>query len=480
MSISPSIQRSRPEADPRRWPALAVVLLAVFMDLVDITIVVVSAPTIQADLGASLAQIQWVMAAYSLALGLLLITGGRLGDIVGRKRVFLAGVALFTLASAACGLAPTVEILIVARTVQGAAAAMMVPQVLSTIQVGFPPAERPKAFGLYGAVNGIAAAAAPIVGGLLVGNNVFGLEWRSIFWINVPIGLVALLGAATLLRESRSEHRSRLDVAGVFLVTVALLALLLPLIQGEEWGWPWWGWAAMVGAGVVLVAFGRHQARRERGGSALVPVSLFRQRSFLAGLLAALVMFSSIAAFFLVLTVQLQGGHGFSPLRTGLTFLAWPVGLGVTANIAVRGAERAGRTLITVGAVLLAVAMLVVMATIRFTGPDLTTWHLVPGLLLGGAGFGLVAPILVDMVLAAVPVDAAGAASGVVNTTIQVSTAAGIAIIGALFAAALGDGGQFDHAAQRALWYPVAAFTVGALLSRALPARARPEAGTHA
>jgi MFS family permease len=206
MAVTEKPSAAAPEsaADPHRWSALAVVLLAVFMDLVDITIVVVSAPTIQADLGASYSQIQWVMAAYSLALGLLLVTGGRLGDIVGRKAIFLVGVGLFTLASAACGLAPNIEALIVARTVQGAAAAMMVPQVLSTIQASFPAAERPKAFGVYGGINGIAAAAAPIVGGLLVGNNVFGLEWRSIFWINIPIGLIALTGAGLLMRESRS------------------------------------------------------------------------------------------------------------------------------------------------------------------------------------------------------------------------------------------------------------------------------------
>src|SRR5690606_18522010 len=218
----------------RRWAALVVALLAVFMDLVDITIVLIAAPAIQADLQTSYSAIQWVLATYALALGLGLITGGRLGDIVGRKRMFLTGIAGFTVASALAAMAPSVGVLIASRVMQGAAAAMMVPQVLAMIQVNFSPAERPKAFGLYGAVNGLAAAAAPIVGGLLVGNNLFGLEWRSVFWVNVPIGLFALVAGAMWMQESRSVDRPRLDLTGVFVITTGLLLLLYSLIQGAD------------------------------------------------------------------------------------------------------------------------------------------------------------------------------------------------------------------------------------------------------
>ncbi|MPZ29070.1 MAG: MFS transporter [Micromonosporaceae bacterium] len=458
--------------DPRRWAALAVALLAVFMDLVDITIVLIAAPAIQADLGTGYASIQWVIAAYSLALGLGLITGGRLGDILGRRRMFLAGVAGFTLASAACALAPGVGTLIAARVLQGAAAAMMVPQVLAMVQVSFPARERAKAFGLYGAVTGLAAAAAPIVGGLLVGNDVLGLQWRSVFWVNVPIGVLAVVAGAVWMRESRAADRPRLDVPGVVLATVGLLLLLYPLIQGAELGWPGWVWLMLAASVLALAGFARHQARRGRTGDALVPLSLFGSRSFVAGLLAVLVMFSALGSFFMVLTITLQTGHGFSALTVGLIFMAWPVGLAATAGAAVRLAPRIGRRLVSIGALLLTAAMLALITTISRSGGDLGAWHLVPALLVGGVGFGLVAPILVDMVLATVPASAAGAASGVTNTIVQVAGAAGVAVVGALFTTFLDRTGDFDLAAQRALWYAVGAFALGFVLSRALPARA--------
>ncbi|MEO3892329.1 MFS transporter [Nonomuraea sp. B5E05] len=459
---------------PRRWAALAVALLAVFMDLVDITIVVVAAPAIQSDLQASTAALQWIMAAYALGLGLLLITGGRLGDIFGRKRMFLIGVAGFTTASAACGLALSIEVLIAARAVQGAAAAMMVPQVLAAIQVMFPRVERPKALGLYGAVNGLAAAAAPIVGGLLVGNDVFGLAWRSVFWVNVPIGLAALVGAAVLMRESRSPRPPRLDLPGVALVAAGLLLVLYPLIQGAELGWPGWTWPMMAAAVPVFAVFTRLQARRESlKGQPLVPVSLFRQRSFVAGLAVAFAMFSSITALFLVLTLHLQQGHGLSALEVGLTFLAWPLGLAATSGLAVRLAATAGRRLVAFGASALTASMVALIGTIAVAGDGVNGWHLVPGLLLGGIGFGLVAPILVDIVLSAVPHQDAGAASGVVNTVIQVAGAAGVAVVGALFTTTLTGGRDIDTATQWSLCYAVVAFALGLALTRALPSRPR-------
>ncbi|TNY37978.1 MFS transporter [Thermomonospora catenispora] len=456
-------------ADPRRWAALAIVLLGVFMDLVDITIVLVAAPAIQTDLGAGHSSIQWVVAAYALGLGLLLITGGRLGDLFGRKRMFLTGVAGFTAASMACGLAQGIGMLIAARAVQGAAAAMMVPQALATIQVAFSVEERPKAFGIYGAVNGVAAAAAPIIGGLLVGDDP--TAWRWVFWVNVPIGVIAFIGAAALMRESRAERRPRLDVLGVLIVTLGLLLALYPLVQGSELGWPWWGWAMMAGSLPVLAVFAYTQARRERaGGMPLVPTSLFRLRSFVAGLVIIVAVFSSISALFLVLTWQLQQGHHFTALRTGLTFLAWPVGLAATSGMAVQHAAKAGRRLVAIGTVLLVLSMSTLVATIGLAD-DLTSWHLVPGLLLGGIGFGMVAPILVHIGLSGVPEENAGAASGVANTVVQVSGAAGIAVVGSLFTTFLDHG--TDRAAQLSLGFVAVAFLVGLVLCRALPKTAR-------
>ena len=289
-----------------------------------------------------------MVAAYALALGLVLVTGGRLGDILGRKRLFIAGVALFTAASAACALAPSIA----ARAVQG-------------------------------------AAAAPILGGLLVGSDVLGLGWRSVFWINVPVGLFALVAGASLVRESRSERRPRLDLPGVAVCSIGLLLLLYPLIQGGEHSWPAWTFLMMAASLPVLAAFGWYQARRERGGFPLVPVSLFRLPSFLSGLLVTVVAFSTVSAIFLVLTVQLQTGHGFSALKVGLTFMAWPIGLAITSGVAVRLAPRLGRRLVSAGTLLLAAAMAVTIATLRLGGADLAVWHLLPGLALGGLGFGL-------------------------------------------------------------------------------------------
>lgn len=478
MSTTPAAPETSAPPNPRRWSALAVVLLAVFMDLIDITIVVVAAPAIGDDLDASYSEIQWVMAAYALSLGLLLITGGRLGDILGRKRLFLTGVALFTAASAACGLAPTIEFLIAARVIQGAAAAMMIPQVLATIQVDFPREERPKAFGFYGAVNGIAAAAAPILGGLLVGHNTFGLEWRTVFWINVPIGVIALIGGTMLMRESREYRRPELDWTGVALISGTLLLLLYPLIQGAAHGWPWWTWAMMAGSGLGAVVVTVHQTSRQRAGHLpLLPIGLFVHRSFLFGLATAFVMFSSIAALFLVLTFQLQAGHGFSALRVGLTFMAWPIGLFLSAGAAASLVGKLGRRLVAIGAAVLVAAMAALSIGIGIADGDLGTWHLVPGLALGGIGFGLVAPVVVDFVLSSVPESDAGGASGAVNTIVQIAGAVGIASVGAIFQTAMDSGAGFDTAAQRALIYPTAAFALGMLLTRGLPAKIRTEHG---
>ena len=469
----PEDARTAAALDRRRWRGLVVMLLAAFMDIVDTTVVLIAAPTIRSDLGASYADIQWVVAAYALALGLVLVTGGRLGDILGRKRLFLSGVAVFTAASAACALAPSIGVLIAARAVQGAAAGLMIPQILATVQVSFPPAERPKAYGAYGAMNGLGAAAAPIIGGLLVGNDVLGLAWRSVFWINVPVGLVALVAGAVLVAESRSARRPRLDLPGVVIVSVGLLLLLYPLIQGGELDWPGWSFAMMAAAVPVLAAFAWYQARRERRGFPLVPMSLFRLRTFVSGLGVTVVAFSTISAIFLVLTLQLQAGHGFSALEVGLTFMAWPIGLAATSTLAVRLAPSLGRRLISAGTLTLAAAMVVTIAMIHRGGAGLGAWHLVPGLALGGLGFGLVAPIAVDIVLSAVPEADAGAASGVTNTAIYVGIAAGVAVIGAVFTTLLERGRGIDAAASTALWYPAAAFALAFAFSFALPARAR-------
>jgi MFS family permease len=229
-----------PAFSPKRWPALLVALAAVFMDLVDLTVVLVALPSIERTLGAGEAALQWTVAGYSLTFALLLITGGRLGDIVGRKRVFVTGLAGFTLASLLAGVAPSAGMLVAARVLQGGMAALMVPQVLSFIQVEFPASERPRAFAVLGMTFALGGVSGPLLGGLLLQADLFGWGWRTIFLINLPIGITALAGATWLLRESKSDHAPRLDPGGTALVTIGLLALLYPLVQGHELNWPAW------------------------------------------------------------------------------------------------------------------------------------------------------------------------------------------------------------------------------------------------
>ncbi|HEY5986103.1 MAG TPA: MFS transporter, partial [Streptosporangiaceae bacterium] len=254
-AATPAGQPSQQDADPRRWVALAVVLIAGFMQLVDISIVNVAIPSIQRDLDTTYAQIQWVLAGYQLAFAVTLITGGRLGDIFGRKRLFMLGMAGFTLASALCGLAQSPGMLIGSRVFQGLMGAVMFPQTLSVIQVTFPPRERGTAFGMFGATIGLATITGPLVGGLLINGDLLGLEWRPIFLVNVPIGVIALAAAARLLHESRAPDAIRTDLVGVGIVSAGLLLLVYPLVQGRDLDWPPWTFISMAAAVPVLAGF---------------------------------------------------------------------------------------------------------------------------------------------------------------------------------------------------------------------------------
>ena len=458
--------------DPRRWLALSVLLLAAVMDLIDISIINIALPTIRDDLDASAAALEWTIAGYTLAFALGLITGGRLGDVYGRRRMFLFGVAGFTAASLLCGLAWSAEVLIAARVAQGAMAALMMPQILSTIQATFPPEERPKAYGMYGAFVGIAAVSGPLLGGLLIEADVFGLGWRPIFLINIPVGLLTLAAAWALVPESRDEHPPRLDLTGVGLVSAALLLLLYPLVQGHQLGWPTWTFALMAASLPTLALFAAQQARRaRRGGSPLVPLSLFRERAFAGGVLAALTFFSGVVSFFLVLTLTLQLGLGFSPLHTALTFVPWSLALAAAAGISVQLAPRLGRRLTTAGALLMAVAMAGALVTVDRLGEELSSWWLVPSLALGGIAMGMVAPTLVDVTLSGIPKRDAGSASGVLNTALQLGGAIGVALVGVIYFHAVPSDG-FVEALRDSLWFEVGVYVLSALAMLLLPKQA--------
>lgn len=458
---------------------IAVILIATFMDLVDVTIVAVAAPNIQASLGASPAQLQWIIAVYALSLGAALITGGRLGDSYGRRRTFLVGLAAFVLASAACALAPTVGVLIGSRVIQGLAAGVMVPQVFGIIRSSLEPRQMGAALGAYGGVQGLASIAGPLLGGLLVTANLFGLEWRSIFWVNVPIGLVVLLIGLKVLPESSQPTAATLDLRGATLLAGSLLLLLLPIVQGQTWGWPIWGWGILAAglAGLVLfVIFERRLAAR--GGQPVLDPGLLTNRAFTGGLLASLAFFGGVASFFLLLSIYLQDGTGRTALTTGLITLPYALGSMITSGAGVKLAARHGRSLLITGSLTIAASHAAMWLVI--TGIDQPVWWQLGGpLLLGGLGLGLAAPPLVNVVLSAVPGRQAGSAGGVLSTVNQIGGSVGVAALGTLFFTQIASSNTrepasaFGGALADVLPWQVGIYLVAAALMFLLPAVAQ-------
>ena len=439
--LTPTTQTDASAApDPRRWLTLGILLLATFMNLLDISIVNIAIPSIQANLHASYADVQWALAGYTLAYAVVLITGGRLGDAYGRKRLFLIGVTGFTIMSALCGAAQTPSTLIACRVVQGAMGAIMIPQVLAVIQVIFPPRERIKALAGFGVTAGLGTVSGPLLGGLLTQHNLLGLHWRPIFLINVPIGIIAVIVSAVLVRESRAPRPPRLDPGGVVLVTAALLLLLYPLVQGRQLGWPTWTFVAMAASVPVFALFVWYERiKTRRDGSPLVELSLFRLRSFRIGIGIAVTFFLGVTSFALILTLFLQIGLGFTPLHAGLTFLPFSGGVLVASGAAARLAPRFGRGVTMTGALVMAAGMAGLIATVSRYGPAVTTWDMVPALVVAGLGMGTVLAPLADILLAGVDRQHAGSASGLFNTSLQVGASVGVAVIGVIFFGLLGS-----------------------------------------
>ncbi|MFJ5688123.1 MFS transporter [Streptomyces sp. NPDC093099] len=463
---------------PHRWIALVVVTLASFLDNLDANAVTVVLPTIQRDLGAGFTAAQWTLAGYALAYALFLITGGRLGDIYGRKRLFMSGVAGFTVASIVCGTAMVPEVLVAGRFAQGFMAALMVPQAVSVIVTMFHRDEWARAFAVLGAALSLGSVGGPLFGGMLTELDILGLGWRAIFLINVPLGLLALVLAARSMPESRSDEALRLDIVGVVLLTTASLGILYPLIQGREQGWPGWMFVLMGAAAVVLVLFAAQQRRRHRrDGSALIPPTLFKHRSTVVGLTVTLLVFSGVASFFLVLTYHLQTGLGWSIVKTALVTAAWPVGITATFQIAWKFGTGRGRLCVRVGSLLMACGALWTLLAVWSAGSGELSWLQLAGAeLVMGCGMGLTTPVLTAVVLGDVPPQDAGAGSGVLNAAIQFSTAAGVAILGALYFAGVEGGagasagtGHFSSVTSSVLWCNVGVFVLTTVLSSFLP-----------
>jgi EmrB/QacA subfamily drug resistance transporter len=454
---------------PRRWLAAIVLIVGALMDMIDVTIVNVALPSIQRDLHASATQLEWVVSGYMLAFAATLIIAGNLGDKFGRKRLFLSGAALFGLASLAAGLSGSGAELIAARIVQGAAAAAMAPQVLATFRVIFGRAERGKAFGVYGAMLGFASAIGLVLGGLLTGANLFGWEWRSVFYVNVPVAVAALIAGARLVPETKNPGARRPFVAGAVLLAGSLVAIVYPLLEGRQLGWPAWVWPLMAAGVAGLVVLGVIEARRTSTTVApLLRAGLFRVPAFAAGMGVQLAFFAGMQGFFIAFALWLQAGEHFSPLKAGLTAVAFSVGSFIAAPVAVPLAQKAGRRILAGGAVLMVAGIGGVALAAPHVGLNGSPWPIVPGLVVAGAGLALLIIPLVNVVLAAVPAEVAGGASGLFSTAQQLGGALGVALLGSVFFGYL-NGHSFEAALVHTAPYAMGAFALCGVLALLLP-----------
>jgi EmrB/QacA subfamily drug resistance transporter len=444
---------------------MPLLMAGVFLIVLDFFVINVALPALQASLHAGADAVEWVVAGYGLAFAALIITAGRLADQLGRRRMLILGLAGFTVASAACGLAPSMGALVAFRVLQGASAAAISPAVLAILGVTYQGADRARALAIYGMVMGLAAVSGQVVGGALVDADVAGLGWRAVFLVNLPVGAAALALAPRLVEESRAAQPRALDPAGMVLVTGALAAVLLPLIEGRADGWPLWTWLSLAAGCVLLVIFAAQQRRlARRGGAPLLDPELFATRAFAAGLAAQLVFWCTQASGYLFLALYLQRGRGLDPLQAGLVFTFLAAGYLATSVRAPALTLRHGRSLIAVGAGGLAAGYLLLLVAVARSG---SVGALVPGLLVVGAGQGLCITPLTTTVLAHATPQRAGAVSGALSTMQQAGNALGVAVTGVIFFGAL-DGG-YAHAFAVALGELAALLVVVAALTRLLP-----------
>ncbi|WP_223260457.1 MFS transporter [Paenibacillus ihbetae] len=467
--------------------ALVVVLVAVFMELLDATIVSVAAPSIAVSLGASEAELQWTVAGYTLALAAGLITGGRIGDQFGRRRAFLIGLMGFTLASLLCALATSPAFLIAARVAQGLTGSLMIPQVFGIIRTAFTPSQRAKAFGAYGAVLGLASLAGPLLGGILVNADLLGLGWRTIFGVNVPVGIVGLILGFRYIPESRGAGSMKLDLGGAVLISFAMILILLPIVQGREWGWPWWGFVMLALSIPLIALFFMRESRLAAGGDQpILDPALLRIRAFTSGLSASLLFFGGIGSFFFLFALYLQFGTGRDALETGMAILPYAIGSIITSGIGVQFANRAGRAMLVFGSLLLAISQGILLLNVR-DGVDPSYWALALPMFIGGLGIGFTAPILVNVIIAGVPGKDAGSAGAVLTTMGQIGNSIGIAILGVLFFSRLNSSFTVEEnqliaygdALTFILPWLIACYVIAAALMLLLPAKAASEELHH-
>ncbi len=453
---------------------MGLVLAAECMDLLDGTIVNVAAPTIRHDLHSSASALEWIIGGYALAFAVGLITGGRLGDIYGRRRLFVIGAVGFVAASVACAFAVSSDMLIACRMAQGLSAALLIPQGLGIVRDVFAPGEQGPAFAVFGPVIGLSAVLGPIIGGALIAADAFGSGWRLIFFVNLPLGLIAAIGAARVMPESHAPRPPRLDLVGTVLCGLGMGLLVYPLIQGREAGWPLWTYLMIAGSVVAFLALAVWSRRvRRAGGDPLVEASIFSHRAYTAGIAGIVVFFAGMIGMLLVLTLFLQFGERFSAIHAGVTLAPFAFGTALGATLAgTMLIPRLGRTVLQIGAVLMAAGYWWVHQVIAAHGLHTGSPMLIAPQLLVGSGIGMLVAPLFDFILASVTDHEVGSASGVLNAFQQLAGAVGVAAIGTIFFSTLTRHG-FVTAINRCIEWELATVPLLIVATLMLPRRAR-------
>lgn len=474
MSASSTPLDSAPEVlHPWRWAAMVVLVLGFMLDLLNVTIVNVALPALQDDLGGTPAQVGWIATAYLLAFAVTLITAARWGDLWGRKRVFLIGLGVFALAGAWSALAHSPGELIAARATQGVAAALLAPQVMSSIYTLFRGRERATVLGLFGVIAGVAQAGGLLLGGVLIAADPAGLGWRAIFWVSVPAALILIGLGAWLIPENRAPDALRPRWFPAVGLTLGLVAIVFSLLEGRSYDWAFWVWALLATgiAAVAAVAFGEHRNPTRRNG-ALLPLGLLRERTSGIALIVQLVAFGAFSGFLLVFILWLQDGQGYTALRAGVVTIAFSAGGLAIAGIVGRLTVRFGRYTVIVGTLLGALGTLAVHGAATTTTIDVSPWLLAPGLFVLGVGINLVMPPLTTLFLSTVPPRYAGSASGIWTTSQQFGAAIGVASLSSLFFGVTATSGYASALTASALTI-IAALVLSAALCLALPSRSK-------
>lgn len=472
----PSAESSSVPIPRAAWLAFAVVACGEIVDMLDSMVATVAGPSILADLGGSDVLLQWLTAAYTIAMAAGLLIGGRLGDAYGRKTMFMIGMAGFLAGSLASALAPTPEVIIIARVIQGGFGAMMLPQAFGVIRETFPPERAAVGYGAAGPLMALGSVLGPVLGGWLVSADFFGWGWRMIFAINIPIGIAALILGAKYLPKSRRDQSIGVDAGGAILASVALVAVTFTLVEGRDYGWPWWCIALLIAGAATMAVFAMHQKQRGRAGKAtLIMPSLLSNRVFVGGITTGLFFFAAFMGSGLILAVVLQIGLGMTPLASAATMLPQAIGVFVGFILSQRlGVRR--RTMIG-GIITAACGQLLLAGILAWQGASLTGWWLLPALLIMGIGFGMAMGPFFDLIISGVSAEETGSASGVLTALQQVGGAVGIALVGTVFftLADNGDAMSLESFTSAAVWsFALAAALAGVatiLVRLLLPAR---------